>query len=155
MQDGPRMMLFVCTGNICRSPMAEYLFRLRMPGNSGWRSASAGTAAYPGEPASPAAVHVMRELGMDLTPHRSQPVDAALVREADCIVCMAAHHKEALVRCFAEARGKTYLLHEFGTDLSPRDVPDPIGATAAVYRRIRDEIDGAMADLILQTREMK
>jgi len=153
MHDGERMILFVCTGNICRSPMAEYLFRLRMAGHSGWRSASAGTAAYPGEPASPAAVQVMRELGMDLTPHRSQPVDAALVRQATCIVCMAEHHRAALERYFAEARGKTFLLHEFGTDPVPRDVPDPIGATATVYRRIRDEIDGAMADLILQTRE--
>ncbi len=134
--------------------MAEYLFRFRMPPDCGWQSSSAGVAAVEGQRASPFAVEAMKELGIDLSPHRSRPVDSRLVETAAWIVVMTVAHKIQLLQMYPEAEDKIFLMHEFGTNPFPRDVPDPIGGSVTVYRRIRDEIDGAMADLILGIREM-
>src|SRR5262249_36000746 len=106
------LFLFVCTGNTCRSPMAEGLFRkllaerLQCPEDElvdrGYMVASAGVAAGPGSPSSPEAVEILAKRGVDLRGHESQPVTPQLLSQADQIFTMTRSHREMLVRDFPE-----------------------------------------------------
>lgn len=147
-------ILFVCTGNICRSPMAEAIFRHRLGERPGWTVKSAGVAAAPGWPASEEAVIALREWGIDARAHRSQPLSHRLVEEADWIVVMTQGHAQAVTRMFPEARNRVRLLTGFGTRRGrPEDVPDPIGGSVEVYRYTRDMIDRAAVDVLLSVLE--
>ena len=139
------MVLFVCTGNTCRSPMAETIFKQLAAERLGCRPdelervgivvASAGIAAWGGGAASAGAVEAMRECGADLTGHESQPVTDTLVRQADIIWTMTASHRAAIIAQYPEAGGRTAVL-------SPDrvDVIDPIGGPVATYRTCAEQI---------------
>lgn len=139
------MVLFVCTGNTCRSPMAEALFRRLVADRLGCQPdeidqhgvvvASAGLAAWAGGPASGHAVEIVAEAGADLRNHESQPLTESLVRQADVILTMTASHRAALLAQFPEAGGRVALL-------SPdrRDVIDPIGGSLETYRTCAGQI---------------
>ena len=144
-----REIVFVCTGNVCRSPMAEYLLRQRLGERSGWASGSAGVFAMNGAPASVEALRVMKELGIDLKSHRSRMLTKEIVDGAALIVVMTEMHKADIVRRFPETGDRVFLLKSFGLAGRAEDIPDPIGLSTAVYRRVRDEIDSAISDLIL------
>ena len=148
-------VLFVCTGNSCRSPMAEHLFRHRIGPRSGWDASSAGLYAANGSPASPEAVQVLAEGGIDLAPHRSRMLTREMADAADLIVVMTRNHELDLVQRFPEAAGKTRLLTSFGTGGGEPDIDDPIGQTIFNYRRVRSQIDSAIADLILHLMETR
>ena len=152
------MVLFVCTGNTCRSPMAETIFRLLVAERLGCRPdeierhgvvvASAGIAAWGGGKASTGAIEAMREAGGDLSGHASQPVTENLIRQADVIWTMTASHRAALLAQFPEAGGRVALL-------SPDriDVIDPIGGTLVTYRKCAADIRKHLAgrvDTLLQ-----
>ena len=145
-----RKILFVCTGNSCRSPMAEYLLRMRLgPNAAKWEISSAGTNTFPGMRASQEAVTALSELGVDLRPHRTHLLTYADLADTELVVVMTQWHKDDLLRRFPTMKDKVFLIHSFGSANRDADVSDPIGATLAVYRRVRDEIDAALADLIL------
>jgi protein-tyrosine phosphatase len=139
------MVLFVCTGNTCRSPMAETIFKQLAAERLGCRPdeleragvvvASAGIAAWGGGAASAGAVEAMRECGADLSGHESQPVTDTLVRQADIIWTMTASHRAAIIAQHPEAGGRTAVL-------SPDrvDVIDPIGGPVATYRTCAEQI---------------
>jgi len=147
--------LFVCTGNICRSPMAEALFRHRIGDEMRWEACSAGIYAGEGTPASANSVEAMRELGIDIESHRSQPLATELVQQADLIITMTAGHRFEILQDFPEVGNRVFLIKSFGTSKVPADIPDPFGGSLNIYRKTRDEIDRALSDLILFIRTGK
>jgi protein-tyrosine-phosphatase len=154
-QNESRLVVFVCTGNICRSPMAEYLFRALLGPSSGWVVKSAGTSGFDGLPASEAAVAVLKEKGIDLSPHRSQPLTRDLIDAASLIVVMTTYHEAWIRRLVPQASGKVRLLRSFDGNAAEDEVSDPIGMGTDVYREIRDEINAALSGLAAYLRQLE
>ena len=151
-----RNVLFVCTGNICRSPMAQGLFADLVRGRRDIEVSSAGIGAIGGQPPSIHSVEVMAELGIDIRHIRSKPLMAELVRRADFIFVMTYGHLDSMLLLFPSAAEKTFLLREFETDLPvmERDLSDPIGQSRETYRECRDQIRAALPrllDLVLRS----
>jgi glycine hydroxymethyltransferase len=143
-----KTILFVCTGNVCRSPMAEGLFRHMVQKRADIRVLSAGVNAYPGQPPSTHAVEALAELGIDISRQRSVPLTEKLVREADWIVAMTRSHLDSIFFYFPEATEKTYLLREFEDGATSLDIADPIGLGYDAYVAARDSIQAALPGLL-------
>lgn len=132
-------VLFICTGNICRSPMAEGLLR-HMAGDE-IEVSSAGLGAGRGQPPSAHAVEVLRPEGIDITGIRSRPVTPDLLEKADHIFTMTRDHLDMLLLLYPEMAAKARLLR-FGDAAEGRraDVTDPIGGTRATYEACKEDI---------------
>jgi glycine hydroxymethyltransferase len=140
-------VLFICTGNVCRSPMAEGLLR-HMAGDR-VKVASAGLGAGHGQPPSAHAIEVLRKEGIDIADIRSQPVSAHLLQQADYIFTMTRDHLDMLLLLFPEMASKTRLLRfEEAAKGRRADVTDPIGGTRATYESCKADIQRAMSHVI-------
>jgi protein-tyrosine-phosphatase len=137
-------LLFVCTGNLCRSPMAAAIAdQLALAMAREVEIRSAGTRARAGDPAHPQVVAVCRELGIDLTAHRATPLDEALVRWADRVFVMEPEHATA-ARTLAPDLPEASVVHLAGL-VGKAVIEDPIGAWfRSTYRRTRDELASAV-----------
>ena len=144
-----KTILFICTGNVCRSPMAEGLFR-KAAGDNGVRVLSAGLGAIDGQPPTPHSVTAMRELGIDISSQRSRALTAELVREADYIFGMTHGHVDTIGLLYPAAAEKTFLLREFDDAAPPyeKDIPDPIGCPYDVYVHCREQIEQGITSLL-------
>lgn len=137
----PRVILIVCTGNVCRSPMAAGLLQHRLASaglESRYEVRSAGTWATTGSPAAAYARQVMAERGIDISEHRSRDISAEDVAGVDLILVMTEAQREALLAEFPGARSKTYLLSEM---IGKRyDIADPYGSGRAYYEYCAEDL---------------
>jgi RpiB/LacA/LacB family sugar-phosphate isomerase len=145
-----KTILFICTGNVCRSPMAEALFRRATNGRGEFRVLSAGIGAMDGQPPTPHSVQAMRELGVDISAQRSRMLTAELVRQADFIFGMTHGHVDTIALLYPQAAEKAFLLREFDEALGPfeKDISDPIGSPYEIYVHCRDQIEQGIAALL-------
>jgi len=152
----PFVILFVCTGNTCRSPMAEgalrHLLEKKRPGACEVRSV--GTAAATGYPTTMFAAEAAKIWDVDLSDHMSQPLTVRLIDEADLILGMTENHVAEVLRLQPAAKSKTYLLKNF-PDVNPRGegVVDPIGQSLERYNETFLELGeylGQMLDEIVK-----
>lgn len=147
-------MLFVCTGNTCRSPMAEAIARSMIEDDGqtdstgrggGVTVRSAGTSAGPGAPASIETAAALRSLGIEPDEHRSRPLTRQLVAEADVIYTMAAWHRESVLALDPTAASRTRVLDPEG-----QDVPDPVGLPQAVYNQTAARLAGMIRRRLIE-----
>jgi protein-tyrosine-phosphatase len=133
-------VLFVCTANQCRSPMAEGLLRLKVGvDNPGWRIESAGTWASDGSPVSLNSYLVLDSLGYDLRSHQSRTVDLEMIASYQLILVMERGHKEALRIEFPEMAGQIFLVSEMIN--KKFDIVDPVGGPLTEYQATAREIN--------------
>lgn len=133
-------VLFVCTMNVCRSPIAMALLQHRVRKKAGeWRIESAGTWASEGLPAATKARQVLAERGIDLNSHRSRQVSGEMLQDFRLIITMEAGHKEALSIEFRELAGRVRMLTEIAGTYG--DVADPIGGSLLDFKDAIQEID--------------
>ena len=152
-QPAGRFIVFVCTGNTCRSPLAEALCKVRLAERLGCTASelpergfhvlSAGLAATSGGPAAEEAVEVARAYGADLGGHRSQPLTSELAAQADFLIAMTRGHLLTLTQGYHELAALPRLLSPDGSDLA-----DPIGYPSYVYAECARQIWGYLTPLI-------
>jgi protein arginine phosphatase len=141
-----KRVLFVCTGNICRSPLAEALLRRALSERNlpDFRVTSAGTGAWDGAPASEGAYLVALERGLDLSGHRARLLTREIVEDADLILTMARHHRARVHELGGE--GRVFVLGEYtGGTGDDAEVGDPFGGDLEVYRDTCAELETLIA----------
>jgi protein-tyrosine phosphatase len=134
-------ILIVCTGNICRSPMAEYMLRSRLAEKG--RNAdirSAGIGALIGHPADPTTAKLLLARQIDVAPHRARQLDQDMNRWAELILVMEPYHREAVTELAPSARGKTFLLGHW----TEQNIPDPYRQNESFHTQVMDLIDESL-----------
>jgi protein-tyrosine phosphatase len=140
------VIVLVCTGNTCRSPMAEAMLKKKVADKLGCKVeeledrgimiASAGIAAMAGGRSAAEAIQAMKERKLDVSQHESQPLSERLARHADFVITMTHGHRDAVIAQWPDAAPRTFTLCDDG-----RDVADPIGGPIEWYRRCAEEMD--------------
>ncbi len=146
-----KTVLFVCTGNSCRSVMAEYFLRSMIGNRDNVEVVSAGTGVFVRAGASSETLNILREHGIDASGHQSRPVDPILLRKSDLIFVMTRHHRNQVLDIAPQADKRVYLLKEFvegPMGMMEPDVPDPIGQTYHEYRQCADIIKQALHKIV-------
>ncbi len=146
-----KLIVFVCTANVCRSPMAEKLFEEALSKSQSKKNVkvfSAGISAMDGDQASTNSVQACEEIGLDLKDHRSAALTRATLENASAIFCMTESHR-ALLNMYFEVPESTsiFLMREF-MESGTKELPDPYGQDIEVYRECRNHMQEALPSLI-------
>ena len=146
-----KLVVFVCTANVCRSPMAEKLFEEALDKSNTRKKVrvfSAGISAMDGDQASDNSLQACEEVGLNLEDHRSAALTRATLENASAIFCMTESHR-ALLNMYVEVPETTsiFLMREF-TETGSKELPDPYGQDIEVYRECRDRMTEALPSLL-------
>jgi protein-tyrosine-phosphatase len=145
-----KKILFVCTGNTCRSSMAEAIAKkiVSEKGKEGdIEISSAGIYALPGDSATPQAVEAMGEWGIDLSYHRARSLEPKLAEGSDIILTMTASHKKNIIHMYPFVKNKVFTLYEYCCGLSS-DIEDPYGKGVDVYKKCAEELKKNITNVI-------
>ena len=144
-------VLFVCTGNTCRSPLAEGLFRKAVEGRDDFEVSSAGIAASKGTPCNPETATLLKKRGVALAGFGSRQVSDTILSKATHVFAMTLSHLQVLEARFPQHADKFYLVCEFAETAGSRigtDVPDPIGMGRRAYEEVAETFDVAIPTII-------
>lgn len=146
-----KKILFVCTGNTCRSPMAEVIFNheaKNMKINQEYVAWSAGLYAVNNEMASQNSIKAMSTLGLDISQHRAQRINVDMIEKSHLILTMGVSHKSELNRLFPKFSDKIFTIYEFIQDDKLSDIEDPYGMPLEKYLECANEIKKAVFTII-------
>ncbi len=155
----PKKIVLVCSGNTCRSAMAEAVMRKALADEFGGATegvsvVSAGIQAREGDPASENAVAAMKEIGLDVGAHRARPLTADVLEGADLVLTMTTRHKQEVLSRHPGLHAEVMTLNEFAGlsgEIGP-DTPDPFGGPLDVYRETAKHIGLAVARVVERIR---
>ena len=147
-----KTILFVCTGNSCRSVMAEYLLKSMAGGRDNIEVLSAGTGVFLQTTASAETISILKEEGIDASQHLSQAIHTILLKKSDLIIVMTRNHRQQVLERVPEVEKRVYLLREFvnapaGSQID-LDVPDPIGQPHYAYKECYAIVKEAMHKIV-------
>ena len=148
-----KKILVVCTGNACRSPMAEGFLKKSLKSEDGFEIVSVGITAVSGFQPTKEAIEAMKEEGIDISSYASKPFTNNVAQSADIILVMSEVHKNFILHNIPDLRNKVFLYKEFA-DIPDQDksIMDPIGQPLSTYRVVRDQIKQATETIISRIR---